>query len=207
MTAQYPALPGLSSLSRWLTWITVHTPRSGLVIKTYRGNTCYLPLARSFFPFTPSPLTSSWSALVVFFNFFSSLSIRLFSTLSCKRLYLDTSTLLLAPCPPPFFSTMLLCPTRPHLLNPPFCVSSSPSIPPSLCIESGAVWLSLPPCWAGACLKGPRTLTHWGSPAMPEMPSLSSPLASYQFIWSLVISTGWRKRSNRVSFSSSCSFL
>ena len=34
MTAQYPALPGLSSLSRWLTWITVHTPRSGLVIKT-----------------------------------------------------------------------------------------------------------------------------------------------------------------------------
>lgn len=34
VTAQYPALLGLSSLSRWLTWITVHTPRSGPMIKT-----------------------------------------------------------------------------------------------------------------------------------------------------------------------------
>lgn len=59
VTAQYPALPGLSSLSRWLTWITVHTPRSGLVIKTVTEGIYAISvrLALSSFYF------SSWSAL------------------------------------------------------------------------------------------------------------------------------------------------
>lgn len=117
-------------------------------------------------PLTPSPLNSSWSTP----SFSRSQSIpfctRLFS--SSFQFYLDAAASLLVTSST-FLDSALCLNYSPSIL--PFCVSSSFSIPRSLCIESGAAWLSVLPCWVGACLKGPRTLTHWGAPAMPEMPS------------------------------------
>ncbi len=141
----------------------------------YRGNICYLFLACSFFLWLlllllPSP------PLDPHCRFPHSPSIS-FSTRLFYSAALCISTWTRTP-PCCVLHLSQLCSLSHHSppppCNPPLCVSSSPSIPPSLCIESGAAWLSLPPCWAGACLKGPRILTHWGSPAMPEMPSLSS---------------------------------
>lgn len=164
VTAQYPALLGLSSLSRWLTWITVHTPRSGPMIKTVTEGICYLSLAFVFLllsinavipplPLSPSLPISTWT-------------------------YIHTS-----PCgrPPPFGSLF-----HPPLLNPLF-------VPPSLCIESGAAWLSLPPHWAGACLKSPRTphtprVSSHARDALSPLISIFILLTSshaYQFIRSL----------------------
>lgn len=143
----------------------------------YRGNICYLSLACSFFLLLLSPpLEPRCRFLPLHPSLFN--SSLLFST--SFHFYLNLSSLLLVVSST--FLNSALCPTTHPLLNPPLCVSSSPSIPPSLCVESGAAWLSLPPCWAGACLKGPRTLTHWGSPAMPEMPTLSSPHISAHLV-------------------------
>lgn len=128
----------------------------------YRGNICYLSRACAFF-LNSFSLTSSWSALLFFCFFSKNTSHLCFSLFPFGHLGLLFSLW----CPPPSPCLCLSHPLTTISTNSPLSLL----IPPSPCVESGAAWLSLLPCWAGACLKGPRTLTHWGAPTMPEMPS------------------------------------
>lgn len=142
-----------------------------------RGNICHLLLVFAFF------------SLLLFIDTVIS---TLLSSSLCS--YLDSD---------PVFS---LSPssTFHHFPTHPSSVRLISAIPPSLCTGSGAAWLSLPPCWAGACLKGPRTphtlrvSSHARDALSPLLP-VSSPLTSshsYQLIWSLFIFQGQKKRSN-----------
>lgn len=138
----------------------------------YRGNICYLCQARSFFLLLLLLICAVILPLSIQFFLACLLCAPSISTWTLPTHLLVVSSTFLS-CP--------LCPAPPSIY-PSVTPHLSP-IPQSLCIESGAAWLSLLPCWAGACLKGPRTLTHWGAPAMPEIPLLSfllSPLLPFQ---------------------------
>lgn len=151
MTAQYPALPGLSSLSRWLTWITVHTPRSGPVIKTVREGMCAISLALALSSSSPffsllllSPLLDPHChfPLPLHPSLFISLSFFLFLFGSSFPSPTWTCLLVTSSTFSRLHSLSRQCHRRRRPPTPsqssPLCVSSSLSIPASPCVESGA---------------------------------------------------------------------